>query len=477
MRLNAILKQMLFSAALLAALLLYGCAKETSVTLPEPTASPTQQVTQRPTAEPTAAPSPIPLSERMEPHKGTATEPLEAPPFYTLLADGDVPLYAFTNARGVVEYRTTGVWTTFLNGKPSGERSAVFAADSDGSLASANPVDPAEDIPGVCVPQSMDGLRIRSRYVTTDKPGHLVRADQARSDLAPYLVYGAFKGFAPAFYPADADGAMLPGALPVDAEAVTVSPLAPTRAPKAGERHITVFIGSESVVVFREDDGDWAIEHVFICSTGSKGKYTPRGEFKITAQYAYKAMSRLNGVMVYAQYSSRFQGHYLFHTIPSAGQYKNRHENGRQQILIAEYEKLGTDVSHGCVRMLVGDCYWIYKNCRVGTRVTVTNDEGPTPPPAPTLIYEEPYMDVNHEYGWDPTDPSPYNPYLKIPAYAEAMIVPTLDPASTRTARPTPPVTPRPTPTPSPIPTDMPTPEPTEPPTPEPTDTPQPDAP
>ena len=83
MRLNAILKQMLFSAALLAALLLYGCAKETSVTLPEPTASPTQQVTQRPTAEPTAAPSPIPLSERMEPHKGTATEPLEAPPFYT----------------------------------------------------------------------------------------------------------------------------------------------------------------------------------------------------------------------------------------------------------------------------------------------------------------------------------------------------------------------------------------------------------
>ncbi len=462
MRSKPFIKQILYGAALAAVLFLFACAKETSVTLSAPTASPTPHFTQRPTAASTVAPSPIPLSERMEPRKGGAAETIDVPSFYTALETDGTPLYAFTNARGVVEYRTVGTWSTFLNGEATGERSALFAADIDGTLASANPIDPREDVPGVCVPQSLDGLRIRSRYIASDKPGVLLCADETRTDLAPALVYGAFAGFEPAFYPADETGAMQPGALPVDAAFVTVSSYAPLAAPKAGERHITVFIGSESVVVFREDDGDWAIEHIFICSTGDEGRYTPRGEFKITAQYAYKAMSKLNGVMVYAQYSSRFRGHYLFHTIPSAGQYKNQHANGRQQILIAEYEKLGTDVSHGCVRMLVGDCYWIYTNCKVGTRVTVTNAEGPTPPPAPTLIYEEPYMDVNREFGWDPTDPSPYNPYLQLPAYAEAMIVPTLDPNKTKTARPTSRVTPRPTPTaaPTPEPTITPTAEP-----------------
>ena len=463
MRSNTFLKRIIYGAALAAALLLFACVRETSVTLPEPTASPVPHFTQRPTAVPTTAPSPIPLSERMEPRKGGTGETLDVPSFYTALETDGTPLYAFTNARGVVEYRTVGTWSTYINGKETGERSAIFAADRDGTLASTNPITLGEDVPGICTPQSLDGLRIHSRYTAADKPGVLLRTDETRTDLAPYLVYGAFAGFDPAFYPADETGTMLPGALPVDADTVTVSRYAPLAAPKAGERHITVFIGSQSVAVFREDDGDWSIEHVFICSTGAKGKYTPRGEFKITAQYAYKAMSKLNGVMVYAQYSSRFQGHYLFHTIPSAGQYKNRIENGKQQILIAEYEKLGTDVSHGCVRMLVGDCYWIYTNCKVGTRVTVTNAEGPMPPPAPVLIYEEPYMDVNREYGWDPTDPSPYNPYLQLPTYAEAMIVPTLDPNKTKTARPTSRVTPRPTPTAAPTsePTNIPTTEPT----------------
>ena len=100
--------------------------------------------------------------------------------------------------------------------------------------------------------------------------------------------------------------------------------------------------------------------------------------------------------------------------------------------------------------MLVGDCYWIYRNCRTGTRVTVTDDEGPQPPPKPALIYAEPYMDQNHELGWDPTDPSPHNPYRKLDAYDDVLVMPTLDPKKTKTARPTKLATPRPTETPAP---------------------------
>ena len=53
-------------------------------------------------------------------------------------------------------------------------------------------------------------------------------------------------------------------------------------------------------------------------------------------------------------------------------------------------------------------------NCPVGTPVTITDDSGPEVPKTLPLIYEEPYMDARQEYGWDPTDPDPENPYHAI---------------------------------------------------------------
>ena len=122
-------------------------------------------------------------------------------------------------------------------------------------------------------------------------------------------------------------------------------------------------------------------------------------------------------------------------------------------MLIAEYEKLGTPASHGCIRMQVGDCCWIFQNCKVGTKVLVTDDEGPEPPQLPALIYEEPYMDASLTYGWDPTDPDPHNPYLTLSSYADALVVPTLPPQQSQTARPTKPASPKPTPNITPAPT------------------------
>ena len=122
----------------------------------------------------------------------------------------------------------------------------------------------------------------------------------------------------------------------------------------------------------------------------------------------------MNGIMVYAQYASRFRGHYLFHTVPIAGEYRKYQKYGKKQMMIEEYEKLGAPASHGCVRLLVGDAYWIYNNCKWGTKVLVVDDVGPTPPPAPALIYEEPYMNADHTLGWDPTDPDKENPYREI---------------------------------------------------------------
>ncbi len=425
-------------------MLLFACAPVVE-TMIEATPVPSTAV---PTATPTPVPTPTPKVEILEPEREAAPDVQEIPAYYQLVSEPSaVPLYAFTNDNGVVEYRTTGVIRTLTDDVVTEETWAVFPADETGALAGTNPIDAAEEQPGVCDPLDMDALRIKKRFVPTEHTGHLL---DSKAEEPSYLVYGVFSGFEPAFYPANENGQMIPGGLPVDTDAVVVSPYAPKQDPKKdGERHLSVFIGSESVVAFLAVDGSWEIEHIFICSTGDQGRYTPRGTFSITNQYEYKAMSRLNGVMVYAQYASRFYGHYLFHTIPSAGQHKTYLPNGKQQILVDEYEKLGTDVSHGCVRMLVGDCYWIYRNCRIGTGVTITDDVGPTPPEKPALIYEEPYMDGNHQYGWDPTDPDPHNPYLQLPAYADALLVPTLKPNASYTARPTYFVPASPTPTPN----------------------------
>ena len=57
------------------------------------------------------------------------------------------------------------------------------------------------------------------------------------------------------------------------------------------------------------------------------------------------------------------------------------------------------------------DAKWIYDNCPVGTKVTIYDSKDPGPLGKPTPIR----IDVNSPYrGWDPTDPDPRNPWLKL---------------------------------------------------------------
>ena len=236
-----------------------------------------------------------------------------------------------------------------------------------------------------------------------------------RRDTEEYLRFGSFGQEPLAFYSGSAEEDPVYGAEAQPQETVFLSPYAPQDPPRReGARALTVYLGSESVVCFLAKDGDWTVERVMICSTGFYNHRTPLGTHRIYAKYKYKALTRMNGIMVYGQYASRFQGHYLFHTVPIGGEGRETQNNGKKQMLVAEYEMLGSPASHGCVRMLVGDACWIYKNCAMGTRVYVTREAGPPPPAAPALIYEEPYMNEDQTLGWDPTDPDPENPYRDV---------------------------------------------------------------
>ncbi len=107
---------------------------------------------------------------------------------------------------------------------------------------------------------------------------------------------------------------------------------------------------------------------------------------------------------VSGQYTSRFQGHYLFHSVV----YKSK---GRHSSCIrSEYNRLGTNASHGCVRLATMDAKWIYDNCPRGTKVTVYSNSNPGPLGKPERV---PMVGKNKRF-WDPTDPKKTNKYFKL---------------------------------------------------------------
>jgi len=161
--------------------------------------------------------------------------------------------------------------------------------------------------------------------------------------------------------------------------------------------YIVVYAGaSQSVAVYAKDEGGCysRLEKCFTCSTGALESPTRTGQYKIRAKYRW----RLLYGDVYGQYSSSISNSYLFHSVP----YFKEREN---TLDMAEYDKLGTQASHGCIRLCVRDTKWIYDNCPIGTQVNIVNQSGPEGAGFPALIYDKKYK------GWDPTDPDSDNPY------------------------------------------------------------------
>ena len=177
-------------------------------------------------------------------------------------------------------------------------------------------------------------------------------------------------------------------------------------AASSGEMRLVVYIGSQSVCAYEEQNGNWQLVRIMACSTGREGG-TPAGSFRISDTYVYHSLYGAKG-----QYCSRFRGHYLFHSVP-IDENARKITQGRGRMKLEEYEKLGTAASDGCVRLCCGDAKWIFDYCGKGTAVVVTRETGPEPPALPALIPGAPY-ETEPGYGWDPTDPDPENPYLEV---------------------------------------------------------------
>lgn len=166
--------------------------------------------------------------------------------------------------------------------------------------------------------------------------------------------------------------------------------------------YLEVNCETNTVTVYSKDtDGEYTVpEYVMLCSSGldSEDMPTPKGEYALTGN-RWEWLEMIDGT--YGIYVTQFLGDYLFHSVP----YTEYGNHG--SLKPGEYDKLGTDASHGCIRLCIRDAKWIYDNMYNIEGVNIIDSENPGPLGRPSL----PKIDNSDHPGWDPTDAHPDNPW------------------------------------------------------------------
>ena len=145
------------------------------------------------------------------------------------------------------------------------------------------------------------------------------------------------------------------------------------------------------VVTIYAKDGDngYTIPvKAFACSVGLPDTPTPTGTFYTPAKYRVKELMGPS----WGQYATRIVGGVLFHSVAGTPDIP-------YNISAGEYNRLGSPASHGCVRLCVRDAKWIYENCQLGMKVTIS-DTAFQPFDKPSTIK------IPASQNWDPTDPA-----------------------------------------------------------------------
>ena len=158
------------------------------------------------------------------------------------------------------------------------------------------------------------------------------------------------------------------------------------------------------VTIYTKDsEGNYTVPvKAMICSIGTStptgGKYKLNG----TKHRWHTLFGHTPGTYVYGQYTTAIVGNILFHSVPYTT------KGNPSTLEYAEYDKLGTKASAGCIRLTVQDAAWIYNNITTGTIVEFYYDSNPGPLGKPSAQK----ISWNTECrGWDPTDSNSENPW------------------------------------------------------------------
>ena len=177
-------------------------------------------------------------------------------------------------------------------------------------------------------------------------------------------------------------------------------------APSGSKRfYVKVNCQTNTVTVYEKDkDGKYTVPYMaMVCSSGLDAEgpdmATTLGEY--TIGYQWEWLDLVGGVS--GMYVTQFNGDYLFHSVP----YTERGNHGSLQP--GEFDKLGSDASHGCIRLMVNDARWIYNNASDIEAVLTYN----SPDPGPLGKPQAPKIGDSKYPGWDPSDPAEGNPWNK----------------------------------------------------------------
>ena len=118
---------------------------------------------------------------------------------------------------------------------------------------------------------------------------------------------------------------------------------------------IEVDLTKQKVFVYYKDN----MIKEMICSGGADQSPTPLGEFETSDKIKYSWVERFN---VGAFYWTRFYKTYLFHSVPY---------NENKEMIVEEYEKLGSPASHGCIRLKLEEAKWLYDKLPSGVKVII----------------------------------------------------------------------------------------------------------
>ena len=117
---------------------------------------------------------------------------------------------------------------------------------------------------------------------------------------------------------------------------------------------VVVDTSKTKTMIFKGSKGKWVPFKLWSCSPGKSSTPTVKGTYTVKA----KGYSFGRGYTCY--YYTQFYGDYLFHSV--------LYRQGTFKIMDG---RLGQKLSHGCVRLSLGNAKWMYKNIPRNTKVYI----------------------------------------------------------------------------------------------------------
>ena len=149
-----------------------------------------------------------------------------------------------------------------------------------------------------------------------------------------------------------------------------------------------------TVTVYRHTKkGKYKPYKAFVCSSG---KATPVGTFSLGERYRWHELMGPS----YGQYCTRIYRGFLFHSVWYYKTSKNTQS-------YAQFNRLGTTASHGCIRCCVADAKWVYDNCN-GSEITIFDGVYQSNEARKGPLGRKALTPLRGSKNFDPTDPA-YN--------------------------------------------------------------------